>query len=327
LRLDEKAGGELTPIYSASLSPDGRLLAIVDCLSRLWPWEVASGKKLPHLEVRRARFATFSADGKVLAVVIAEPEVRKLHKDGKVSPAASAGDEERVSLWEVTTGRSVCTLSTHNSAMGPAAFAQDGKTLAGVGDDGTAIVWRLAGPTSAARIGAVSSNELASLWKGLASDNALKAREAITSLGAAPEQAVPFLQKRLQPVSPKDIEHIVALIRDLDSARFAAREKSAADIRKAGKLAEPALRRTLAGNPPLEVRQRVERLLEDLKGATLSPEEVRALRAIEALERAGTPEAIQALQAVAKGVAEARQTQEAKAALDRLGQRHRPESR
>jgi hypothetical protein len=42
------------------------------------------------------------------------------------------------------------------------------------------------------------------------------------------------------------------------------------------------------------------------------------LRAIEILERIGTPEARKGLEDLAKGIPEARQTQEAKAALIRL---------
>jgi hypothetical protein len=50
----------------------------------------------------------------------------------------------------------------------------------------------------------------------------------------------------------------------------------------------------------------------------LSPEARRHLRAVRLLEGIGTPEARQLLKKLAEGVPEARLTQEARAALDRL---------
>ena len=50
-------------------------------------------------------------------------------------------------------------------------------------------------------------------------------------------------------------------------------------------------------------------------------ESLRRLRAVEMLERAGTPQAQEALQALARGIPGARLTHEAKASLDRLANR------
>ena len=51
------------------------------------------------------------------------------------------------------------------------------------------------------------------------------------------------------------------------------------------------------------------------------PETLRILRAIEILEHVGTPEARRCLDVLAKGAPAARQTHEAKKALDRLTKR------
>ena len=70
-----------------------------------------------------------------------------------------------------------------------------------------------------------------------------------------------------------------------------------------------------------ELPDRAERLLARLEGGRLPAEQLRALRALEVLEAAGTPEAREVLRALAKGAADAALTQEAAAALERLGRR------
>jgi hypothetical protein len=67
----------------------------------------------------------------------------------------------------------------------------------------------------------------------------------------------------------------------------------------------------------------VENLLARLEAAP-SGEWLRALRAIELLEYFATPEARASLEGLAEGAPEARLTQEAKAALERLERRPAP---
>ena len=80
-----------------------------------------------------------------------------------------------------------------------------------------------------------------------------------------------------------------------------------------GEAAEPALRNTRReGRLSLEMDRRVSVLMEKLASEWLRTE-----RAVEALELAETPEAIQVLEALGKGNPEARLTLEARAALGR----------
>jgi hypothetical protein len=71
----------------------------------------------------------------------------------------------------------------------------------------------------------------------------------------------------------------------------------------------------------LEVRRRIELLLEKHDRATLAPERVREVRALEILEQVGTPEARELLEKLTKGASEARLTREAKASVERLAKR------
>ena len=67
--------------------------------------------------------------------------------------------------------------------------------------------------------------------------------------------------------------------------------------------------------------QRVEDLLDKLTGGVLTAEQLRLVRAVEALERMSTPEAREVLRNLAGGAAGALLTREARAALDRLPQK------
>jgi hypothetical protein len=108
------------------------------------------------------------------------------------------------------------------------------------------------------------------------------------------------------------------LIADLDSDRFAVRQRASGELEQLGELAGPAMHRALAGEPSPEARRRLRRLVQKLGGPITSPEMLRLLRAVEVLEKVGTAEARKVLQALADGAPQATLTREAKAALLRL---------
>jgi hypothetical protein len=119
-----------------------------------------------------------------------------------------------------------------------------------------------------------------------------------------------------------DEPRVARLIADLDSEQFAVRRRASEGLRELGEVAGPALREALAGRPTPEARRRLERLVTDLSAPVTSPERLRALRAVEALEKSGASEARQLLAKLAGGTPEARLTREARAALERLSKRH-----
>ena len=110
------------------------------------------------------------------------------------------------------------------------------------------------------------------------------------------------------------------LIAELDDDNFEVREKAATELEKLGGAALPALREALDGRPSPESRRRIEQLIEkqEPRDWASSGERLRAWRALEVLERAGTPEARRMLQALADGAPGAWLTQDAKSALNRL---------
>jgi hypothetical protein len=184
---------------------------------------------------------------------------------------------------------------------------------------------RKEGEKGSARAGAETNalgpRELDGLWTGLASSDAAAAFKAMRALGTDPRQSVAYLQEHLRPSLGADVTQIPKSIAALDNDRFAEREKAMKALSSFGKLAEPALRQALTQSLSAEARRRVEQLVDKCERATLSPDTLRSLRAIEVLEQLNTPEAREVLQKLTKGTPSAEATREAVAALERMAQR------
>jgi hypothetical protein len=157
------------------------------------------------------------------------------------------------------------------------------------------------------------------LWNKLADSDAANSYQVSWALVAAQNDTSRFLQKLLQPVPSADAR-LALLIADLDSNSFEARAKAVQELEGLGELAYPALDKVLEGKPSLEVRKRVELILQKPEPPK-SAVQLRALRAVEILERIGTAEAQQVLNSLAKGASGARLTAEAKASIGRLAKR------
>ncbi|MFL6220247.1 MAG: hypothetical protein ACJ742_17170, partial [Actinomycetes bacterium] len=110
---------------------------------------------------------------------------------------------------------------------------------------------------------------------------------------------VPFLRERVRPVAvpavARDIEKRVA---DLDSGRFATRERAAKELEAAGELAIGPLRRLLERPPSAEAKARADQLLKKLVAQPPTPDQVRALEAIDLLEQLRTPKAVALLEEI-----------------------------
>src|SRR5438105_14981668 len=192
--------------------------------------------------------------------------------------------------------------------------------------DGTALVWDLA-PALRRGPGAEGPEEskLTAWWADLAAEDARRAYAAIWRLAEAPEATVPFLRRRLRAPTDAELKEVRRYLADLDSTRFATREKALERLSQLGETAEPVLRQALEKNPSLEVRRRLQLLLTRLSQRPLSGEALRTLRALEVLESAGA-EGRRLLRELASpgresGEAEARLTREARASLHRLARR------
>jgi HEAT repeat protein len=130
-----------------------------------------------------------------------------------------------------------------------------------------------------------------------------------------------LLQARLAPAKPADPKRVARLIAVLDDGQFRVREEATKELTELGDQARAVLRKALAGNPTVEAKQRLVRLLERVEIPLPPSELLRQVRAVEVLERVGTPEARELLRRLASGAPEARLTREATATLARLRER------
>jgi hypothetical protein len=167
----------------------------------------------------------------------------------------------------------------------------------------------------------VKPSELERLWTDLGNEDGVRSYRAVWRLAAADPSVVAFLAQRLRPVPRVEGERLTRLIAELDSDRFETRDRAAEELQRLGERAEPALRQALAGRSSLEVRRQLKTLLERLEAGTISSEQLHMLRAVEVLETIGTTEARAVLEHLAGGAPSALLTREAKASLERLGQR------
>src|SRR5207247_1316067 len=103
----------------------------------------------------------------------------------------------------------------------------------------------------------LSEAEQKKLWADLGSADAGRGYRAVGALTRSPKHAVLLLRGRLPQLPRDDPERMAELIADLGSERFTTRQKAVKELEKAGELAEPALRKALAGELPLEVRRRL----------------------------------------------------------------------
>jgi hypothetical protein len=240
-------------------------------------------------------------------------------KDG--TRAATAANRT-ILLWDSSR-----KLERGFSTTGPVqviALSPDGKRLATAGPDGV-VLWDLTRDEKPLpKDFQLSEKELNARWADLASDEGGKVYAAARLLRADPARSVPFLEKRLAAKAPgPDQKKLKKLVADLDSDDFRTREAATKELEKLGKAAEAALRGALAAGPGLEAKVRLERLLKRLGRTELTAEQQRDVRAVRVLELAGTPQARKLLEALSKESAGWWVTQEAKEALQRLGQRGR----
>jgi RNA polymerase sigma factor (sigma-70 family) len=299
-------GEQRSGVLRIVFAPDGRSLVTTGMERSFQLWDVVGGRSLRLLRPAektqsfRAFTPVFSPDGKVLAI---------------------PGDGGTVSLVEVATGKERRSLKGGRIAVTCVAFSPDGTSVVMGRQDGSALVW--SAPRAKAPKGKLTEKELEARWQALAGHDMAAAHEAIQMLAGAGGQAAPLLKKWLPPAEAGGKEtSIEKLIEDLGNKNLAVRKNAELELakrwEKVGMAVKTPLVKAIESKPALDVKLRLEKLIRELGNRPLSPEEVRVLRTVEAVESMPAKIARPLLEGWSKGAHGALLTEEARVALARL---------
>jgi WD40 repeat protein len=271
------------------LSPDEKWVAIcrVD-MNQVILWNPTAPGLNRTLRVSSNPFAVqFSPDGHLLAVLHRERRQGNLHAPPTLSLIELATD--RI-VWEQTLAHT--TDLVH--------FAPDEPILYTGGMDGLIYTWRFA-PREASR-------DLAADWERLGKPEGY---DAAWRLAQTPE-AIAFLARKVHPSQALDPKAWESLLDDLDADDFEKRIQAERTLQKLGRSIAGMVRQSIASDPRLEVRRRLERLARSWQS---DPDSLREARVIGILEQ---QRARGLLYRLGEGHPEADLTREARAALNRL---------
>lgn len=320
------------------IAPDGRSVVMVGQPATIW--EVATGKKRLTLDAIQA-FGVFSPDSRFVGgwdetgnLVVMDARtgavVRRFpSSDGQgglgtmaFSPdgkrLATGTDDGRVTVWDVTAGEALAPFGGHDGIVTGLAFSPDGKRLVSTASDGTALVWAV--PEKALTVGpadaAVSGFEEA--FRLLGSADAQQAQRGLDYIYRNPNDAPKQAGQRLPAPTATPAATVTKHIEDLGSDEFATREAAKKALEAIGGEAGPALKRAMEKSPSSEVRKTAAELLGKIDAPASRPDDLRILRAVEAMENLRSADGRAQLEKWALGPPGHRLTIEAADAVARL---------
>lgn len=305
--LQRRLRSAIAPPGKVCFSPDGTLLATSAVRgSPLQLWRVSDGAEVGSFKVEA------DAHGRDPAPIAFSP-------DGKLLAAADANRE--IYVWELATGDKIRTFTGHQKAVTSIAFSPHGKTLLSGSEDATMLLWDVGGAGPANVL--LTPGQLGGYWDALADSDADIAAAATKALLSAPRQTVDLFDQRLTPGEVNHVNDLPKLIAGLSGDDVEANLRSAVGLKAFGVKASPALFKALGGKPPLEVRRRIEDVLESIGEFPIPPQTLRRTRAIQLLEQIGSQDAEKILRKLAETKPPTTASLDAEAALKRLKQRLR----
>ena len=312
----------------------------------------ADGRRLVAAQVAERPYKNYLSDPPAEEIAVIDPiEGKELRRFGKkvgnafylIEAVAFSKDGKMVvtsfregnkydgqtvlTLRETETGRERGHFLGQHGQTRSLAISADGRFIVSGADDTSALVWDATRPrTRNAPLRRQSEAiDVASHFKNLSGQNAEPAYASMWSLISAPKKTVSFLGAQSSLFVRTDARAIQQWVEDLDSDEFAKRERAFQELGLRLDEAESHLKKALQSKPSLELRRRINQLLEE-RSTGPTGRELQRLRVIEILEHiaaqdATRPAAITLLKKFAAGAAGARPTEEAKVSLARLAER------
>jgi WD40 repeat protein len=219
--------------------------------------------------------------------------------------ALACCDHGDIEIWDTASATRRAVLSGHEGAITDLGFSRDGRYLASASDDTTVLVWDLNRPLHASDFNAkLAETNIEAYWRSLAERDAARADTAIWRLVKAKAPSIAFLKRHLTPQPCPDPVHVKRLLDDLDSHDFKTRSRAQAKLERFRELVLSDLKTALSEKGSLERQRRLQLLLAQAERAARpfgTPDRLREWRALEVLERIGSPGAVELLQALAAG--------------------------
>lgn len=282
-------------------TPDGGTVALFLSDGRVGVWSVRDNLPVyQDVGYSGRRTGAISADGRWLAVA-----------------ALDAGTLTLRDLHEPRLGAGTVPVGGVRSPCRSVAFTPDGKRLVTGHADGLALLWDVAELVALARAAPpVAADDR--LWAALADADPVKAGQAVDDLCRDPAAAVRVLAARLEPVRKPAADTVRNLVEELTAPDYQVREAAQKRLTEIRDLAEDALTAVARQTGSAEQLERANQLLVKLRAAESDPTRVRLFRAVEVLERVGTPDARRVLGTLAAGAEESVITREARRAIRRI---------
>jgi WD40 repeat protein len=288
----EKSFGRMEGVHTICFINENMLIFLVqsDLRSHLLRLDVSSGTRMVLADNKGTlrSLAALSPDGELLATCfltqVAQPTV--------------------VHVYELCSGHLVRTWTGPPAYVQSLAWSRDGRVLATGFTDSQILVWDVTA-------GATSSPSLDADWNALATPEGY---DAAWRMAHTPGAAT-YLARKLRPVQPLNPKRWAAILDDLDADDFATRTQAEQQLPQWARAATDLLRTSIANDPHLEVRRRLERGLHTWER---QPDTLRDHRAIFVLEQL---QARALLYRLAEGAPDAELTRAAQASLERLRNR------
>ncbi len=300
LNLDTgKVVHRLTPrsefAYCLEFSADSSLLVsghFDQITGNMQLWDVISGKEI-HFVNEHVRCVAISPNGRMLA---------------------TGGQDNKLRLWEISTGKERGQIPGHDRPVFSLDFSPGGNLLAAASGDAPIYLWNpYALKKSKTPQTKLAKEDREKLWQKLADTDAAAAFKAICELIARPNEAVGLLEDEWKRMPRATVKQMRPWVEELNSAQFAVRKNATEELVRFAASHEDMLRDALQKPASLEARQRLERIL-----AQIEPERLRRGRMLEVLEQVRTAQARQFLQSLAEQNEDAALAREATAGLKRL---------